>query len=182
MNLPFLDEDIGEPASDVASLAEDYMKMLDRFGPRLAAIMKAIARAPEGGVLVHCHAGKDRTGLVTALLLEMARVERETIAADYALSQECLRPSTEEWLANGPGERTERERAVEWFAPRAEVMLAVLEYLDQRYGSVETYLLGSGVAKEDIVRLRRRLFTGESPPDQPAEYRGDGAAAIESDI
>jgi protein-tyrosine phosphatase len=134
--------------------------MLGKFRHRVAEIMSAIERAPEGGVLVHCHAGKDRTGLVCALLLELVGVERETVAADYALSQECLRPDTEDWLANGPGERAERERVVAKFAPKAEVMLEVLKQLHEAYGGVEAYLLEAGVASEDLDRLRSRLLGG----------------------
>lgn len=157
MNLSFLGEVIEEDAEEPASLAEDYMDMLDRFRREVATIMTAIARAPERGILVHCHAGKDRTGLIVALLLELAGVDRETIAADYALTIECLRPFDEEWLANGPGERAERERLMKKFAPRPEVMLTVLEHLERQYGGAEAYLLGSGVPAEDIERLRARL-------------------------
>ena len=101
--------------------------------------------------------GKDRTGLVSAILLELAGVERATIGADYALTAECLRPREEEWLANGPGDRAERERLLALYAPRAEVMIEVLDDLDRRYGGVEAYLLRAGVTPEDIARLRERL-------------------------
>lgn len=147
-----------DPPPDFTTLANDYKHLLDRFQPQVAAIMTAIAGAPAGGVLLHCMAGKDRTGVVSALLLELAGVLRETIAADYALTAECLRPREEAWLANGPGERADRERELAKYMPRAEVMLEVLEHLDRRYGGVEAYLLAAGVALEDISRLRARLL------------------------
>jgi protein-tyrosine phosphatase len=139
------------------TLANDYKRILDSFAPAMAEIMTAIAWAPEGGVLVHCMAGKDRTGMVSAILLELAGVSRETIAEDYALSAEFLRPLEEEWLENGPGEREERAREQAKWVPRAQVMLEVLAHLDDRYGGVEEYLLQAGVSPEAIARLRARL-------------------------
>ncbi len=153
------------PPDAVSTLAEDYLQMLDRYGHGVAQAMAAIARAPEGGVLVHCAAGKDRTGLISALLLGLAGVPAETIATDYALTAELLRPRDEDWLEHGPGERAEREAILARFAPTAEVMLEVLEGLDRRYGGVERYLLAAGVSPADLDRLRDRLVApaGQAP-------------------
>lgn len=155
-NVPFIDESAAS-SPDFTTLANDYKRMLERFSPAVGAITRAIAEAPEGGVLVHCMGGKDRTGIISALLLELVGVPRETIGADYALTAECLRPLEEEWLANGPGERADREKQIAKFTPRAEVMEDVLDHLDERYGGVEAYLLEAGVTPEEIRRLRARL-------------------------
>jgi protein-tyrosine phosphatase len=109
-------------------------------------------------VLIHCAAGKDRTGLISALLLGLVGVPAETIAADYAMTAELLRPRDEEWLENGPGERAEREVMLAWFTPTAEVMLEVLEQLDERFGGVELYLRSTGLGQGDLDRLRDRLL------------------------
>jgi protein-tyrosine phosphatase len=157
-NLSFLDP-AAAPLAEVATLAEDYMGMLDSFGKAVAEVMAAVANAADGGVLVHCAAGKDRTGLIAALLLGLVGVPSETIADDYALSAECLRPRDEEWLANGPGERAERERTLLRFAPTRQVMLELLGHLTERYGGVEGYLLQAGVPADDLDRLRARLLS-----------------------
>ena len=70
------------------------------------------AQAPEGAVVVHCHGGKDRTGIVVALLLRLAGVPIDEIAADYAISGERLRPRHEQWFASAESdeERTRIER------------------------------------------------------------------------
>jgi protein-tyrosine phosphatase len=68
-----------------------YRAFLDRWPERFAAVFAAIAEAGPGGVLVHCAAGRDRTGLVTLLLLALLGVSPDEIAADYALSAERLR-------------------------------------------------------------------------------------------
>jgi len=157
-NVSFVDPAVAPP-EDATTLADGYKRMLDSFQKQVAAVMAAIAEAPEGGVLVHCAAGKDRTGLIAALLLGLVGVAPETIAADYALTAECLRPREQAWLENGPGDRAEREEQVRRFAPTAEVMLAVLEHLTERHGGVEAYLLEIGVAPEDLDGLRARLLT-----------------------
>jgi protein-tyrosine phosphatase len=87
-------------------------------------------------------------------------VPAETIAADYALTAELLRPRDQEWLEHGPGERAEREAILARYAPTAEVMLEVLHQLDRRHGGVEPYLLEAGVAPADLDRLRGRLLAG----------------------
>ena len=157
-NVSFIDP-AAAPPDGARTLAEDYLSMLQRFRGQVAEVVTAVARAPEGGVLVHCAAGKDRTGLVSALLLGLAGVPAETIAADYALTAECLRPREQEWLESGPPEeRAEREAILARFAPTAEVMLEVLRGLDERHGGVERYLLDAGVPRADLERLRQRLL------------------------
>jgi protein-tyrosine phosphatase len=155
-NIPFQDPASPEEA-EPQTLALIYAGMLDRFQARVAAVMTAIGQAPSGGVLVHCAGGKDRTGLVCALLLSLAGVEPEIIAADYALSAEYLRPREEAYLRDGPGERTERERNVALYSPTAEVMIETLDHLTVRYSGVEPYLLDAGVSPDNIARIRRRL-------------------------
>jgi len=146
------------------TMAENYLWMLDHFGAFIAKAMAAVAGAPEGGVLIHCAAGKDRTGLISALLLGLAGVPAETIAADYAMTAELLRPRDEAWLAAAPpGERAEREAVLARYAPRAEVMLDVLAGLEERYGGVEGYLLAAGVSAADLDRLRERLLAPAAP-------------------
>jgi protein-tyrosine phosphatase len=156
-NVSILDPAAGFPP-DTVTLAENYLWSLEKFSGLVAAAVAAVARAPEGGVLIHCAAGKDRTGLVSAMLLGVAGVPDETIADDYALTAELLASRDQEWLENGPGERAEREALLARFAPTAEVMLEVLRKLTERHGGVEPYLLEAGLSHEDLERLRDRLL------------------------
>jgi protein tyrosine/serine phosphatase len=156
-NVSFIDP-AAAPPDAVTTMAEDYLQMLDRYRPGVAEAMSAVAGAPDGAVVVHCAAGKDRTGLISALLLGLVGVPAETIAADYAMTAELLRPREQAWLAAcPPEERAEREAVVARYAPTAEVMLAVLAGLDERHGGVEAYLLEAGVPGDDLDRLRDRL-------------------------
>jgi protein-tyrosine phosphatase len=160
-NVSLIDPAASQP-EDFETLAQDYIRILDSFAPAMGEIMHAVAQAPEGTVLVHCMVGRDRTGMVVALLLELAGVPREVIAEDYALSGECLRPLDDEWLRNGPGDPEERARDQMRWTPRAEGMLEVLAHLDERYGSVEGYLRAAGVTEDDVDRIRRRLTASDT--------------------
>ena len=158
-NRSFIEPDVPLPPNlDSMTLVDNYSAVLDLFSTSVGAIMTTIATAPEGGVLVHCAVGKDRTGMISAMLLDLAGVDRGTIAADYTLSAECLEPEALEWLENGPGERSERERFLAEHTARAEVILEVLERLDDRHDGVESYLLEAGVTPAEIAMLRGRLL------------------------
>jgi protein-tyrosine phosphatase len=165
-NVSFIDPALAPPDA-VTTLAEDYLQMLDRYRHAVAEAITAVARAPEGVVLVHCAAGKDRTGLVAGLLLALVGVPAETVAADYAMTGEALRPQLEAWLESDPDERAEREALLARYAPTAEVMLEVLDQLTTRYGGVEPYLLEAGVSRDDLGRLRDRLLAPAPRGDRP---------------
>src|ERR1700710_550963 len=68
-----------------------YRPHLERFPQRSAAVVRAIATAPPGGVAFHCQGGRDRAGQVSMLVLALAGVEPRQITADYALSDARLR-------------------------------------------------------------------------------------------
>ena len=92
-------------AGDHAEATRDvYLIFLEHFRANVAAAIRAVANAPEGGVVVHCHGGKDRTGLVSAFLLRLAGVPIDEIATDYSLSEERLRTRHEEWFAEAADE------------------------------------------------------------------------------
>jgi protein tyrosine/serine phosphatase len=144
-------------APDVETSTRDvYVIFLERFKPNVAAGIRAVARAPEGGVVVHCVGGKDRTGLLTAFLLHVAGVPEEEIAADYALSEERLRPRHEAWFEAAESEE-ELARLKRISQTPAGSMLGVFSELERLYGSVENYLRSAGVEEEDLERVRSRL-------------------------
>jgi protein-tyrosine phosphatase len=122
----------------------------------IVGIVKAVADADEGGVLIHCYAGKDRTGVSVALLLSLVGVSDEDVADDYALTMLNLEPLIMEWL-DTIEDSAERERMRELATPRREAMLETLAHVRQRHGSVEQYLLDGGVTPEQIARIRERL-------------------------
>ncbi|MGZ6727158.1 MAG: tyrosine-protein phosphatase [Gaiellaceae bacterium] len=144
-------------APDVATSTRDvYLIFLERFRANVAAALKAVANAPQGGVVVHCVGGKDRTGLLVAFLLHLAGVPDEEIAADYALSDERLRERHEAWFEAADSEE-ELERLRRIAQSPAQSMLGVFEALERQHGSVEEYLRSTGVTDDELERLRARL-------------------------
>jgi protein-tyrosine phosphatase len=133
-----------------------YLEFLERRRPQFAQAFAAVADAPEGTVVVHCQGGKDRTGLVVALLLRVVGVDVEAIVADYALSGPNLSERTSAWVAETDDE-LERERRRRIGSAPAEAMVAVLEELERRYGSVREYLDAAGVDQATVDKVRTRL-------------------------
>ncbi|MEU3767224.1 tyrosine-protein phosphatase [Amycolatopsis keratiniphila] len=128
-----------------------YPVFLQRKAERCAAVIKAMAHADPGGILFHCGAGRDRTGVIALLLLALADVEPQAIAADYALSAEALRAL---FAAMGTADQEPLIQAV--LADRGttveEAVMATLEGFD-----VEQYLRTAGVTSREIHDVRSRL-------------------------
>ncbi len=119
--------------------------------------MRAVVATGEGSVLIHCHAGKDRTGLVVALLLAVAGVDPALIAHDYALSNHYLQPWYDAMLAQHADDPARQKRMLADFNTQPQLMLDVLAHLDTHYGGICGYLLAVGLAEPEIAQLRTRL-------------------------
>jgi protein tyrosine/serine phosphatase len=135
---------------------------LDFHRRGIAGIVGAIADAPPGGVLVHCHAGKDRTGMVIAVALAAVGVGDSDIAEDYALTELVLEPLIADWLDLMSQDPHERERLRRISVPTRAAMLDTLAYLREKYGGAERYLLDGGMTSDQLQRLRARLVDANS--------------------
>ncbi|MEO6350427.1 MAG: tyrosine-protein phosphatase [Candidatus Limnocylindrales bacterium] len=124
----------------------------------IATAVAAIADAREGGVLVHCHAGKDRTGAVVGLVLSALGVPDEDIAEDYAMTALTLEPLIVEWLDSHTQDPDERERMRALAMPVREAMLDTLSYVREKHGSAEEFLINGGVTRDHLAALRARLL------------------------
>ena len=128
-----------------------YRPFLERKPDRCAAAVAAIARAEPGGVVFHCGAGRDRTGLVTLLLLALVGVAPEDIVADYELSNLRLPPF---WAARG--EEDQNPRIADILARKgttaSALLLDILASLD-----VEAHLRSGGLGDGDLAAVRARL-------------------------
>lgn len=135
---------------------ENYLFLLDRFRHNFGRAVAAVAAGADGPVLVHCAGGVDRTGLVAALILRVAGVGIDTIAADYAESEASWAPSVGAWIEEAPDEAERRKRRLLSAMPAAAMRGALLE-LEHRHGSSRDYLLGAGVDASRLDDLRGRL-------------------------
>ena len=159
VNQPLLDEadeHSQTPVYQAKTNLEIYKVMLERYASLIGKAVTAIANAPVGGVVIHCHAGKDRTGLITALALSVAGVEASVIAEDYAATDVFLAGHYAAELNVAKDEST-REYLQSFQNSSPEVMLETLGFLEQKFGSVSAYLLHSGVIQDSLGRLRQRL-------------------------
>ncbi|HVN56551.1 MAG TPA: tyrosine-protein phosphatase [Anaerolineaceae bacterium] len=139
------------------SSEEAYPLILDLFKENIGAILKVIAQADPGPVLFHCHAGKDRTGLIAALILSLAGVPEDLIAADYAESNRYLEPLYQEILDGESKDPDERQKLYVSMLARPEAMLFTLAYLNGKYGSIPAYLRAAGVSNEEQANIRARI-------------------------
>ncbi|MBK8047084.1 MAG: tyrosine-protein phosphatase [Anaerolineales bacterium] len=146
---------VGALIRNATSRFEVYCIVADHYPDAIVAILQAVSSAQPGGVVIHCHSGKDRTGMIAALLLAIACVPAGAIAADYAESQARLWPEYEQRLRQGniaSGEGL-------WQKPLAEpeTMLGFLDHLNTRYGGIRTYLAQAGMPAFAIDQIQDRL-------------------------
>jgi protein-tyrosine phosphatase len=128
-----------------------YAAHLERFPERSARVLTAIAQAEPGGVLVHCVGGRDRTGQVSMLLLALAGVAPEHIAADYALSAARLRSRYESLGEPDQGPELDQFLTSRGTSAR-ELIVSTLASID-----LEATLRSGGLTSADVAALRKRL-------------------------
>jgi protein-tyrosine phosphatase len=148
-----------DPDHETLTLADIYITMLDLRPKLFTAAVAAIADAPPGGVVVHCAGGKDRTGVVVAMALQVAGVDDESIAADYALTEARLAEDSAAFL-EGVADLALRENYRRLQPTPPSNMRQVLDHLDQRYGGVASYLEAGGMSSAQVATLRNRLREG----------------------
>ena len=155
-SVPWIDVD-REPERDPAAerdLADLYRGSLDRNALQVGAAVRAFTEAPPGTVVVHCAAGKDRTGMLVAVLLELAGVPREAVVADYALSADLL--GVAEILDTLDEDTRRQAERYSWSEP--ETLQSALEHLDAEYGGARAYLRDAcGLSDAELDAARDRL-------------------------
>lgn len=153
---------------DLAALLGRHKTMIDQYkemveeGKAWAKKVLELAAEERGILLFHCAGGKDRTGVFSCLLLSIAGVSREDIAADYSITEVVLPPAKHhapppEVLAKlGP-----MPDMGDFAGSPASTMLGLLDYFDERYGGVMGYLREIGVMDETIARIREKFLEDE---------------------
>jgi protein-tyrosine phosphatase len=149
----------GEPPGSGLDLSTIYQYFVDECGDRIAAAIGELASDDAFPALVHCSAGKDRTGVVIALVLAVLGVPDEVIAADYALSARYLNPEQTPVIgqlqaSTGLGE----ELTTKLLRSPPELILAVLDRVRTAAGSVEGYLRAHGLSGLALSSLRAALI------------------------
>ncbi|WP_298183223.1 tyrosine-protein phosphatase [Saccharomonospora sp.] len=133
-----------------------YLGYVENRPDSIVAALRAITRA-SGAALVHCAAGKDRTGVVVAFALTVAGARREDIIRDYAATGERLHLILERLRSTPTYSRNIDSVPEDHHRPRAEIMEAFLEQVDRRYGGVEEVLGRNGFGDDELDALYRKL-------------------------
>jgi protein-tyrosine phosphatase len=134
-----------------------YLGYLEDRPDQVMAAVRTIARA-EGAVLVHCAAGKDRTGVVVALALSAVGVRPQAVVADYAATGERIEAILARLRRSATYAGDTDTRPAQDQGPRPETMAAFLEQVDARYGGAVRWLAGHGFSDEDLRLLRAKLL------------------------
>jgi protein-tyrosine phosphatase len=158
VNVPLISDAEWEAIKDPARMAEGYVLTARLSHTNIANAVAALSDATLGGVVIHCHAGKERTGMVAALLLSLTGVSDETVADDWTASDAFLQPLYEEWLANEM-DPTIRAKRAEGFVTHSEHIMDVLTYVRMAHSSVGEYLLAGGMTQDQLDRAQRRLLS-----------------------
>jgi protein-tyrosine phosphatase len=138
-------------------LAAAYQGLLRRAAPKLVRALELVAAA-DGPALVHCAAGKDRTGVVVAVLLRAVGVSRAEVIADYRRTEPALpaiAERTAELIATIDPAHRQRLMGVP-----AAAIAAVLDVLDGASGGAAGWLRGHGAPARVLDAWRRRLLDG----------------------
>lgn len=156
VNVPLISAAEWEAMKDPVERARGYVLTAELSRTNIAKAIAAVADAAPGGVVIHCHAGKERTGIVAAVMLSLAGVPDDVVAEDWVASDLYLQPLYDEWLANESDPATRAKRAT-GFITRADQILDVLTHIRRSHGGLEEYLAVGGVSAGQLDGLRRRL-------------------------
>ena len=141
------------------NLVEDYRRQIEANATSIIAALELIADESSRPVIIHCTAGKDRTGIVTALLLDILGVDHETIVADYHVTHGNMAPILERIRAAQVFQDNGLATAPMWiFEAHPDTMREFLQHVTETYGGAEGYVLAKGMAPQTVARLRADLL------------------------
>jgi len=150
-----------EHEHSVRFLRDLYLGLLAHAGPEIGLIFRGMAE--DGGLpaLFHCAAGKDRTGVVAALLLTWLGVDREVVLDDFELTEKYIGHELHTEMFDRMLERgMAPEAAAGMLHASRETMAAMLDELDVHYGGIENYLRDvAALDSETLLALRARLVS-----------------------
>ncbi len=134
------------------TITEVYEYIVDNYKENICKALKAVANAPEGAVFYHCFLGKDRTGILSMLLLTIAGVSEDDIVADYQLTYTYL----ENYIHTHADSLWDTNAEMHYSLP--QTMRALISYVKEKYGSIAEYIKLTGISDEEIEKIRRRFF------------------------
>jgi protein-tyrosine phosphatase len=144
-------------------LVTGYLDFLSVDPAPLVAAMRAVLDPACHPVLFHCASGKDRTGVLSALALDVLGVPREVNARDYALTSARMPRVTARLAGIDLYRRQLKSVTPEALDARAPTLLAFLGRVDALYGGPLAWLLGHGIESAEVERFRATMLRATSP-------------------
>ncbi len=168
LHLPIVDQTREPPtprrlirrAPKFQTLDEIYGFMLREYAARFGAVLAVIADGDNHPLVFHCAAGKDRTGLVAALVLSLCGVADDAIVTDFAFTESRMPEIIARHTARAEEAAGDAEVAGQQYGAQAATMHAVLESVRGEFGSVDEYVRSTGLTDDDIAGLRAALVDG----------------------
>jgi len=139
------------------ALADRYFRLAEYARGPIARVVQTLAES-DAPAVYHCAAGKDRTGIISAVLLGVLGVPDEVIVADYALSAEAIEAINERLLRSEGYQSMLAALPPDTMHAEAETMISFLEKMQSRYGSLRDFAESAGVGSRTIAALEERLL------------------------
>jgi len=146
----------GQEPKDRFDITAFYLAALDHAGPAFADATRLITET-SGTALFHCAAGKDRTGLLAALILEAVGVDRAVVLEDFALTEDRIGPLRERLLERAERDGVPRSQFQRLLGATPDLIEPALAHLDARHGGAVAYLARAGVSDETFAALEAKL-------------------------
>jgi protein-tyrosine phosphatase len=144
-------------ASAAFDMGDRYCRAIDECHTAIAEVLTTIAGATDGIVLFHCSAGKDRTGVIAALLLANSGVSETTVIEDYALTATLSGPLIGMLRQRAISRGIDPAMADLFLSSEPRSMRMALNHINVHYGSIQQYLVRIGLNEADLTRLRQKL-------------------------
>jgi protein-tyrosine phosphatase len=159
-HFPFMEElpDAQDFERRPGFLGSQYREFLSDAGGQIRAALEVLADPGALPAVFHCTAGKDRTGVLSAIVLSLLGVDEPTVVADYALSGAAMERLRAKLILKYPEGRDSIENLNEVFSAEPSQMEQLLDHLKERYDSVDAYVAGLGTEAGVIEGLRAGLL------------------------
>lgn len=155
INVPFMVGQVDNIMDTVKGdfiLGDFYVQLLQEF-TMVETLLRVVANAPEGCMLFHCAAGKDRTGVLSMLLLSLVGIDKEDIMANYQVSQTNLLRNTTIRKRNLP-----KNMDPSCLYSDPSNIEKCLMYINENFGTTENYLKHCGLSEEEIQKIKHKLI------------------------
>lgn len=152
LNISLYEANVANAQGNSEILGGIYKMIVDENRGSIRKVLEAIADAKDGTLMYHCFFGKDRTGILTLLLLTIAGADEDDIVVDYQVTYTYI----EKYVEDHADTLWSKNREMHY--SKAETLQGLIKHMNEKYGSVYDYILSTGINEEKINRIRAKFF------------------------